>query len=162
MEFVNALCFVGRKDATQMIVQGPNNKRNRSVQLEERYTAVSGPGTYYLSHFSPEDCKGGTIAKKLFDLFKDTELELKLAIVGTNGTASMTGKHNGCLRGLEELLNKPLQWIVCLLYTNELPLRVVFGVLDGSLSGPDTFVGPIGKKLHRPVSSWTTTRFYYC
>ena len=86
-------------------------------------------------------------------MFKDTELELKLAIVGANGTASTTGKHNGCLRGLEELLNKPLQWIVCLLYTNELPLRVVFGVLDGSLSGPDTFVGLIGKKLHRPVSS---------
>ena len=46
-EFVNALCFVGRKDATQMIMQGPNNKQNRSVQLEERYTTVSGPGTYY-------------------------------------------------------------------------------------------------------------------
>ena len=162
---MNALCFVGRKDATQMIVQGPNNKHNRSVQLEERYTAVSGPGTYYLSHFSPEDGKGRTIAKKLFDLFKDTELELKLAIAGANGTASMTGKHNGCLRGLEELLNKPLQWIdwiVCLLYTIELPLRVVFGVLDGSSSSPDTFVGPIGKKLRRPAPSCTTTRFYHC
>ena len=102
------------------------------------------------------------IAKKLFDLFKDTELKLKLAIVGAIGTASMTGKHNGCLRGLEELLNKPLQWIVCLLHTNELPLRVVFGVFDGFLSDPDTFVGSIGKKLHRPVSSWTTTRFYHC
>ena len=70
-------------------------------------------------------------------------MELKLAIVGTNGTASMTGKHNGCLHGLEELLNKPLHWIVCLLYTNELPLRLVFGVLDGSLSCPGTFAGPI-------------------
>ena len=81
--------------------------------------------------------------------------------MGANGTASKTGKHNGCLRGLEELLNKPLQWIVCLLYTNELPLRVMFGVLNGSLSGPDTFAGPIEKKLHRPLSSWTTTRFYH-
>ena len=121
---MNALCFVGRKDAKR-IVQGPNNKHNRSVQLE-RYTAVSEPHTYYLSHFS-EDGKGRTIAKKLFDLFKDTELELKPAIVRANGTASKTGKHNECLRGLEELLNKPLQWIVRLLYTNELPLRVVFG-----------------------------------
>ena len=78
-------------------------------------------------------------------------LEHKLAIVGTNGTASMTGKYNGCLRGLEEFLNKPLQWIVCLLYFNELPLQLVFGVLDGSLSGPDTFAEPIGKKLRGPV-----------
>ena len=131
------------------------------MQLVERYTAVSGPGTYYLSHFS-EDGKGRTIAKKLYDLFKDTKLEFKLAIMGANGTASKTGKHNGCLCGLEELLNRPLQRIVCLLLTNELPLRVVSGVLDGSLSGPDTFAGPIEEKLHRPTSSWTTTRFYHC
>ena len=57
-----------------MIVQGPNNKPNRSVQLEERYTAVSEPGIYNLSHFSPEDGKGRTIAKELFDLFKETKL----------------------------------------------------------------------------------------
>ena len=129
------------------------------MQLEERYTALSEPGTYYLSHFSPKDGKSRTITKKLFDTFKDTELELKLAIVGTNGTASVTGKHNGCLSGLEELLNTPLQWIVCLLYTNKLPLLLVFGVLNGSLSCPDTFAGPVGIKLHGPVSSWTTTRF---
>ena len=115
------------------------------MQLEERYTAVGGPGTYYLSQSSPEDGKGRTIAKNLFDLFKDTVLEHQLAIMGTDGTASMTGKYNVCHHGLEELLNKPLQWIMCLLYTNELPLRLVFGVLHGSLSGPDTFAGPIGR-----------------
>ena len=102
------MCIVGRTDATQMIAQSLNNKHNRSEQFEERYTAVVGSGTYYLSPFSPKDGKGGTIAKKLFDSFKDTVLERKLAIVGTNGTASMTGKYNGCVRGLEELLNKPL------------------------------------------------------
>ena len=35
----------------------------------------------------------------------------------------------------------------------------MFGALGGSTSGPDTFVGPIGKILHRPVSSWTITQF---
>ena len=109
-----------------MIAQGPNNKHNRSVQLEERYIAVSGPGSYYLSHFSLKDGKSRTITKKLFEAFKGTELELKLAIVGTNGTASVTGKHNGYLSELEELLSKPLQWIVGLPYTNELLLRLVF------------------------------------
>ena len=86
-------------------------------------------------------------------------MEHKLAIVGTDGTASLTGKYNGCISGLKELLNKPLQWIVCLLHTNELPLQLVFGVLDGSISGPVTFAGPIGKKLHGPESSWTATPF---
>ena len=48
---------------------------------------------------------------------------------------------------------------MCLLHTNELPLRHVFGALDGSTSGPDTFVGPIGKILHGPVSRCTITQF---
>ena len=43
-EFVNALCFGGRKDATQMIAQGPNSKYYRSVQREEHYTVVGEPG----------------------------------------------------------------------------------------------------------------------
>ena len=87
------------------------------------------------------------IAKKQFDSFNDTKLEHKLAIVGTDGNASMTGKYNGCISGLEELLNKPLYWIVCLLHTNELPLRLVFGVFDGFINSRVTFPGPIRKKM---------------
>ena len=33
--YVNAIYFDGRKDATQRVVQGPNEKHYRSVQLEE-------------------------------------------------------------------------------------------------------------------------------
>ena len=102
---MNALCFVGRKDATQMLPQDPNNKHYRSVQLDEHYTVVGKPGTYYLSYFSPENGKSRIIAKKLFDSFNDTKLEHKIAIVGTDGNASMTGKYNGCISGLEKLLN---------------------------------------------------------
>ena len=120
---MNALCFDGRKDATQTIAQDPNNKHYRSMHLEEHYTVVGDPGTYYLPHFFfQKKAKADLLQKKLFDSFKDTELEHKLAMVGTDGTASMTGKYNGCIRGVVELLNKPLPWIVCLLYTNEFPL----------------------------------------
>ena len=118
-----------------MIAQGPNNKHYRSVQLEEHYTVVGKLGTYYLTNFFPEDGKDRAIAKKLFDSFKDTEFQHKLAIVETDGTASMTGKYNGCICGLEELLNKTLPWIVCLLHTYEFPLEHVFGVFDGSTRG---------------------------
>ena len=58
----------------------------------------------------------------------------------------MTGKHNGCIPSLDELLNRPLQWFLCLLHTNELPLEHVFAILDGATSGPDTFAEPIVKK----------------
>ena len=59
----------------------------------------------------------------------------------------MTGKSNGCIRGLEKLLNKPVQWVVCVLHINYLPLKRVFAILDGSTSGPDAFSGPIGRKI---------------
>ena len=48
---------------------------------------------------------------------------------------------------------------MCLLHTNELPLRHVFAALDGATSGPDIFAGPIGKKIQSPVSSWPVTQF---
>ena len=153
-KLVNAIYFDGRKDATQATMQGPNDKFYRSVQLEDHYTMVGQPGEYYLSHFSTEDGKGGTIAQKIFNTIANTELHDKLTVVGTDGTAAMTGKFNGCIRKLEELLNKPLQWVICLLHTNELPLRHVFTMLDGTTNSPDTFAGPIGKCLTGDVSSW--------
>jgi len=86
-------------------------------------------------------------------------LEDRLAILGTDGTACMTGKYNGCIRHLEELLHSQLQRIVCLLHANELPLRHVFATLDGSTSGPNTFTGLIGKCLHEPASTWSLGQF---
>ena len=61
--------------------------------------------------FSPEDGTGrtdqrrlGRTAQKLFDSFRGTEFEHRLAIAGADGTASMTGKHNGCIRSLEKIV----------------------------------------------------------
>ena len=56
-KLVNAIYFDGRKDATQVTMQGPNDKFYRSVQLEDYYTMVGKPGEYYLSHFSTEMAK---------------------------------------------------------------------------------------------------------
>ena len=71
----------------------------------------------------------------------------------------MTGKFNGFIRNLEELLNKPLQWIICLLHTNELPLCHTFIYLDGTTNSRATFTGPIGKKLSGVVSDWPIAQF---
>jgi len=157
--FVNALYCDGRKDATQILVQGPNDKHYRSVELQEHYTVVGESGSYYLTHFYSKDRQGRTIAQEVFDSVRGTELEDRLAIVGTDGTACMTGKYNECIRHWEELLHRPLQRIVCLLHANELPLRHVFSILDDSTSGPNTFTGPIGKCLHGSTSTSSVGQF---
>ena len=57
---VDGVYFDGRKDATQVLLQGPNGKLYQSVQLAEHYTLVGEPGTYYL-HDSPVTRKWNTL-----------------------------------------------------------------------------------------------------
>ena len=71
----------------------------------------------------------------------------------------MTGEYNGAIRKLEELLRRPLQWSICLLHCVELLLRQVFLNIDGSSTVPDSFSGPVGKKLSGKVSEWGVANF---
>ena len=52
-----------------------------------------------------------------------------------------------------------MQWTICLLHSNELPLRHVFTTLDGTTKSPDAFSGPIGAKLGGLVSEWDIVNF---
>lgn len=148
----------GHKDATNVILQA-NGKYYRRVELEEHYVVVGEPGEFYLTHVSPEDGKGKTIAQAIYTALEHTLLKEKLAVIGSDGTATMTGACNGAIRLLEEILQKPLQWAICLLHCNELPLRHVFLTLDGPTKGPDSFSGEIGRNLSGCVSEWDVTKF---
>ena len=54
----------------------------------------------------------------------------------------------------EELNRTRLQWDICLLHLNELPLRHIFMKIDGTIKGPDKFSGAIGSQLNGNVSKW--------
>ena len=73
--------------------------------------------------------------------------------IGCDGTAVNTGRKNGVIVLLEKYLNRPLQWFVCLLHANELPLRHLFFNLDGCTTGPNSFSGSIGKQLDKCLDS---------
>ena len=77
----------------------------------------------------------------------DQTILSRLVAVGCDSTAVNTGKTAGVIRLLEEKFSKPLQWMICFLHLNELPLRHIFCYLDGGTSGPQAFLGPIGKAL---------------
>ena len=76
----------------------------------------------------PEDGMGYKIATSVYSAIKDTDLEQKLKIVGSDGTAIMTGKSKEFVASLETLIARPLQWVICLLHLNEL-LSHVFSKL---------------------------------
>ena len=95
----------------------------------------------------------------MYKSIHETELNDKIVIVGTDETASMTGRYNGFIRSLEEHLRRPLQWCVCILHTNKLLLRHVVLELDGTACSPDSFPRPIGSVLGGPVYKWPVVVF---
>ena len=84
----------------------------------------------------------------MYHFLKDKYTNLdKLVAVGCDGTNVNTGRTGGIIRLIEEELQRPLQWLVCQLHANELPLRHLLKYLDGSTSGPRAFSGIIGKEM---------------
>jgi len=62
-----------------------------------------------------------------------------LLAVGCDGTNANTGRVGGIITLLEPELRKPLQWLICMLHGNELPLRYLLRSLDGTTAGPRVF-----------------------
>ena len=58
-----------------------------------------------------------------------------------------TGFKGGIITHIEKLLNRPLQWNICLLHFNELPLKHVIRKLCGRAVGPNNFCGPFTDEL---------------
>ena len=117
---------------------------HRQAVIEEHYVIVGEPNGCHRSYVMSEDGTGYKIATSVYSAIKDIAPKQKLKIVGSDETAEMTGKSKGFIASLDTLIERPLQWVVCLLHLNELPLRHVFQNLDGITSGPDSFSGPIG------------------
>ena len=51
------------------------------------------------------------------------------------------------MRLVELLLGRKLNWIVCNLHTNELPLRHLIMAIDGKTMSNNRWTGPLGKML---------------
>ena len=128
----------GRKDATMTMV-GVNGNYHRQTAIEQHSVIVGEPNGFYLSQVMPEDGTGYKIATSVYSAIKVAALEPKLKIVGFDGTTVITGNSKGFIASLETLIGRPLQWVMCLLHLNELPLRHVFQNLDDVTSGPHSF-----------------------
>ena len=72
-----------------------------------------------------------------------------LRAIGCNETVVNTGSKNGVVRQLEKAAGRSLQWLICQLHANELPLRHLLQNLDGKTKGPPTFTRTRGKNLEK-------------
>ena len=123
-----------------------DGKFHRQTIMEEHVSIVLEPGSSYFTHLSPTNGASESIARAILKCLETKSVDMvQIQAIGCNGTVVNTGVKKGVIRLLETSLNRPLQWLVCQLYTNELLLRHLFVHIDGATSGPQGFTGPIGK-----------------
>ena len=146
---IKGLYFDGRRDDTLVQVKNGNKYRKSTVK-EDHYSLLKEPNSEYIGHVTPTGADANSNCNTIYDyLVKGSVHELtELSVAGCDGTVLNTGRMNGIIRKLEEKLNRPLQWSICLLHFNELPFKHLFQELDGRAIGPRIYTGPIGRKLN--------------
>ena len=123
--------------------RGRNSKKivettSTKTIMQEHFTCVSEPTGEYLTHVTPNDATGRAIAKELVAVVR--ERNIKLQVMGMDGTSVNTGIHNGVIRVVEQELEEVVQHIICLLHFNELPFRHELHAVDGVTSGPGKLI----------------------
>ncbi|GBM06554.1 hypothetical protein AVEN_220006-1 [Araneus ventricosus] len=71
----------------------------------------------------------------------------ELESVGFIGTATNTGQKNGVILNIELKIQRPLQWLICLLHFNDLPFKDLNKYLNVETTAPASFSGKIVKRL---------------
>lgn len=159
-EDIIALYFDGRKDKTLTLEERQDEKGCLSIhqvnKFEEHISLVNEPGSEYLDHVTPDGGTAAAISECLMNSGLKTE---SLLAIGCDGTPVNTGTKGGAIKLIEDSLNRPLQWLICLLHFNELPFRHIFKHLDGETSGPKAFKGKIGRKIGESVSNLPVENF---
>lgn len=137
------LYFDGRKDQTKVY-------KNKKIVMEkqEHISLVQQPGSIYIGHITVEEGDSRTVSEELVGYFDKKSISLaNVKVMSCDGCPVNTGHENGIVVRLERMLQEPMQWIICLLHLNELPLRNLIKEHDGKTTGPNTFIGTIGKNL---------------
>jgi len=144
---ISGLYFDGRKDKTRVQLKKGTKYYARTIS-EEHITLVCEPGSQYLGHVTPSGGDAKNIQKSIVKFLSKNDIDTRqLVAIGCDGTNVNTGASGGVIHLLESELGRPLQWLICMLHANELPLRHLIQKLDGVTHGPKGFSGVIGRAL---------------
>lgn len=144
---IQCLYYDGRKDQTK-VLKKVGSTYHPGTEVHEHIVLVEEPNSVYIGHVSPKSGTAAEISSAIIEYLNLFEIQTEdLCIVGCDSTNVNTGRRNGINHLMELYLNRPLNWFVCILHTNELLLRHIFQSIDGKTSGPTSFSGVIGSKL---------------
>lgn len=147
---LKVLYFDGLEDnMITQIKQGTTFYR-RTVK-EEHITIITAPRSNYLGHVVPQSENAQDICDSIHQLvLKEMDFQ-ELTVIGCDRTVVNTGAKGSLIKCFENKLGRSLQWILCLLYLNELLFRSLFEFFDRDTSQLKSFTAPIG--LHQDHTS---------
>ncbi|KAG0724306.1 hypothetical protein GWK47_040839 [Chionoecetes opilio] len=142
------LGYDGRKDKTRAMVPDSYGKLYPRLIREEHASVTEEPSGRYLWHFVPEDPvppekTAFKVAQALYDLLVTYDSTDSLIVLQGDSTRANTGWKGGTHAHLEKMLGRKLFWSICVLHTNELPLRHLITSIDGPTSSDTGFTGPV-------------------
>lgn len=142
--------FDGRKDST---------KTKKGMEPEEHYVIVNEPNDQYVTHLTPDNGTARCISEEIITFLIDYESKDSLKALLCDAAPVNTGQMGGVIKTIEVYIEKPVQWLICLLHANELPFRHVFMKIDGKPSGPTTFRGTIGQEIQKDLTKLGIVKF---
>ena len=122
------ISFDSRKDLTRTLVQDKYGQLHPRLVREEHISVTTEPNGSFLGHVTPDpaalpDKPAKKAAEAIYQLLKENNISDKCIVLGGDSTASNTGWKGGTMAHLEKLLGHKCFWAICMLHTNELPLR---------------------------------------
>ena len=139
-----------------MTIDGSARKYPATIK-EEHYTVCAEPGGKYLCHFTSKEATKNMkhaeiIADNIVKFLRDRGIDITLRAIGGDSTNVNTGWAGGAMQYVEIKLDRKLNWLVCALHTNELPLRSLILAVDGKSLSNNKWSGPIGNMLNDATS----------
>lgn len=142
--------FDGKKSNNLRMIERNGAKVADRSKCIENITILQQPGDNFLGFTSVElQATGKNIFKSIKKFFSEKKVPLHdLIAIGCDGAGVNTGEYKGIITRFEDLLGKPLHWIVCMLHLIERAFRRIFMEVDGVTKAPDKYSGPIGSVLN--------------
>ena len=96
---------------------------------------------------------GEVMAQHVYDALEEFDSLESMRAILVDNTFVNTGWKNVLVVKLDDKLGPNLHTVGCALHQNELSFRAIFKKLDGVITGPPSFSGPLGKKCKENVRS---------
>ena len=147
---IDAILFDGKDEKAKAWVTLPCGTKVIRHVKEDHISLTDAEGEF-LMHFTREKVDGvragQVIALRISSFLKTFGIDKTLKMIGADSTNLNTGSKEGAIALLERQLGKRLVWSICMLHTNELPLRHLIKHLDGPTGSGNTLSGPAGRLL---------------